>query len=88
MFPALSFTIKSNIIFRNNLAQYCSKLSPNNQKLEKILINLAVENIDGVSNAVITSLAGTVKENGEVLLKKAKNERSKKSLRRSLKILS
>lgn len=85
LLPALSFTIKSNIIFRKNLAQYCSKLSPNNQNLEKILINLAVENIEGGSNAVIKSLAGTVKEHGEVLLKKAKNERSKKALEEALK---
>lgn len=83
--PALSFTIKSNIICRTNLAQYCDRLSKKTEDLEKILLNLEVENIDSGSNAVIKSLAGTVRENGESLLKKAKNERSKKALEEALK---
>ncbi len=83
--PALSFTIKSNIVCRTNLAQYCDRISKNSQDLEKILLNLEVENIDSGSNAVIKSLAGIVRENGESLLKKAKNERSKKALEEALK---
>jgi len=78
--PALTLTVHSRIVFRQNLADFYEN-HPDRQKPEKLLIGLKVQEVESKSNATIISLVGTMAEHREKLLKKATSSTSKQALR-------
>ncbi|NEO97428.1 MAG: stem cell self-renewal protein Piwi [Symploca sp. SIO2E9] len=73
--PALSFTVRSSILYQGNL----EKFYQNNP--EKSLIGLSVRDFELKGNGIIVQLPGTVGQHREKLINKATRESSKKALR-------
>ncbi|MBH8552364.1 stem cell self-renewal protein Piwi [Nostocaceae cyanobacterium CENA357] len=78
--PALSLTVCSSIVFRDNLADFYEK-HPQRQNSEQLLIGLKVQEIERGSNATIVGIIGTIEEHREELLAKATGSTSKQALR-------
>lgn len=78
--PALSLTVCSSIVFRDNLANFYEK-HPQKQNSENLLIGLKVQEIERGSNATIVGIIGTIEEHRDELLAKATGSTSKQALR-------
>ena len=78
--PAITLTVFSSIIFRDNLAEFYEKSSLR-QKPEQLLIDLKVQEIERGNTATIVGIVGTIAEHREKLLEKATGSISKQALR-------
>lgn len=78
--PALTFTIRSRLVFQGTLADFFES-HPYRQEPEKLLVGLKVQDIDSGSIATIVGLAGTVGEHRQELEEKATGATSKEALR-------
>ncbi len=79
LYPALSFTSRSNFIYAGDLADLY-KNSPYRQNQDKLLIGLKVRDIERNSFATITEITGTIGELGKKLISEATGAVSKQSL--------
>lgn len=78
--PAVSLTVCSSIVFRENLADFYEN-HPHRQRPEQLLIDLKVQEIERGSHATIIGLVGTIGEHREELIEKATGSTSKQALR-------
>ncbi|PLZ94920.1 stem cell self-renewal protein Piwi [Fischerella thermalis CCMEE 5268] len=78
--PALTLTVSSSIVFRDNLAEFYEK-HHQREKPEQFLIGLKVQEIERGNNAIIVGLVGTIGEHRDQLLEKATGSTSKQALR-------
>ncbi len=78
--PAITLTVRSSIVCRNNLAEFSEK-SYLKQKPEEPLVGLKVQEIERGSIAKIVGIIGTIAEYREQLLEKATGSISKQALR-------
>lgn len=78
--PALTLTVSSSIMFRENLAEFYEK-HHQMQKPEEFLIGFKVQEIERGNKATIVGLVGTIGEYRDQLLEKATGSTSKQALR-------
>jgi hypothetical protein len=78
--PAITLTVFSSIVFRENLADFYEN-HPQRQNPEQLLIGLKVQSIERGSNATIVGIVGTMEEYRKDLLEKATGSISKQALK-------
>ncbi|CAN1210768.1 Protein argonaute [Tumidithrix helvetica PCC 7403] len=77
--PALSLSVRSDILFRGNLAEFYQN-HPQRQNAEKLLTGLKVQDIDSGGSGQIERIAGTIQAYRDKLIKLAAGSTSKQAL--------